>query len=223
VFAIGRSNFRSLFLIVFLDRNNCTGVTTTQDPLTKLTKITALENERVVGVACGDVHSLFLTAQNELYTCGANDYYQLGNNGSEHHMQEINLQKHIGDGRITHISSGYYFSCCVVSMFQFFISYTQDKKDLWVWGSNYDSQLGVSGDNKIGITHSKSFNHNSPVKLLQTGSNNIIIVTEDNCLFTCGYNESGQNANNDRTNVKVSFNLFVNNLVFHSDKITWNN
>jgi hypothetical protein len=103
----------------YLDRNNCTGVTTTQDPLTKLTKVTALENERVVGVACGDVHSLFLTAQNELYTCGGNDYYQLGNNGSEHHMQEINIQKHIGDGRITHISSGYYFSCCVVSMFQF--------------------------------------------------------------------------------------------------------
>ena len=78
-----------------------------------------------------------------------------------------------------------------------------------MWGSNYDNQLGVPGENKIGISHSTTFNHNSPVKLLQTGSNNIIIITEDNCLFTCGYNESGQNANNDRANVKVIRALFV--------------
>ncbi|KAG5443773.1 hypothetical protein CSKR_112235 [Clonorchis sinensis] len=86
----------------------------------------------IAHVACGYKHTLFLNADGEVYSCGGNEFGQLGRSDSPSDFRRITaLENHT----ITDIACGAYHNAA--------ISYTGR---LFTWGCNSNGQLGREGD-----------------------------------------------------------------------------
>lgn len=92
--------------------------------------------QRVVEIACGYNHTLFLLDDGTVYSCGNNDYEQLGHDGS-HTRPE--LVASLETQFITHIAAGHSFSLAL-----------SKTGNLYCWGA-------ITGDTESKFFHSKPF------------------------------------------------------------------
>ena len=126
--------------------------------------------------SCGWDHTVALTICGRIYTCGSNEYGQLG----------------LGDENKYHIFTELYLSNILkIECGDYHTVALSKSRHLFVWGSNNSGQLGLG---EIG------FNKNYPQKLsslnniisVSCGALHTIVLRIDGMLFGWGSNEYGQ-------------------------------
>ncbi|KAG8373675.1 hypothetical protein BUALT_Bualt11G0049300 [Buddleja alternifolia] len=143
-------------------------------------KVSAVQGEKMVVVACGWRHTISVSSSGSLYTYGWSKYGQLGHGDFEDHLIPHKLQA-LCENSISQISGGWRHT----------MARTSDGK-LYGWGWNKFGQVGV-GDN---------IDHCSPVQVkfpldqkivdISCGWRHTLAVTERQNLFSWGRGTNGQ-------------------------------
>ncbi|KAF5457888.1 hypothetical protein F2P56_021962 [Juglans regia] len=143
-------------------------------------KVSAIDGEKMIMVACGWRHTISVSSSGGLYTYGWSKYGQLGHGDFEDHLVPHKLEA-LHDTNISQISGGWRHTMAL----------TSDGK-LYGWGWNKFGQVGV-GDN---------VNHCSPVQVkfpyeqkviqISCGWRHTLAVTERQNVFSWGRGTNGQ-------------------------------
>lgn len=133
------------------------------------------KKRRLIQVACGYNHTLFLLEDGTVYSCGNNDFDQLGHEGPRKKPEQVLA---LETQFIVQIGAGHSYSVALNNSGQIFC-----------WGA-------VSG------TKDDEFHYSKPTHLKTTGDTPIIqvacgyyhmlLLTEDGKVFVFGLNENGQ-------------------------------
>lgn len=134
---------------------------------------------KVVECALGDNHTLFLTKEGKVYSCGNNDYGQLGHDQPRKRPQlVVSLEAY----NITHISCGAMHSTALNQWGQVFS-----------WGSDYHGQLGQQLGENIQpapkIVRALASHH---VVQLACGYRHTVALTNSGDILVWGANNFGQ-------------------------------
>jgi alpha-tubulin suppressor-like RCC1 family protein len=143
-------------------------------------QVTAHGAARVIAVAAGNWHSLYVTADGKLWAMGRNDHGQLSDGTTTDRHMPVPVTAH-GAARVIAVAAGGLHSLHV----------TADGK-LWAMGYNDDGQLGDG----------TTTNRHTPVPVTAHGAARVIAVaagtlhslyvTGDGKLRAMGYNDDGQ-------------------------------
>ncbi|CEG47261.1 FOG: RCC1 domain [Plasmopara halstedii] len=141
----------------------------------------------VKAIGCGSYHSLFaVSANGYLYSCGLNNYGQLGI-GNTDNSSELQLVEDLSSKNVAFVDGGTHHSVVL----------TNDG-DVYTFGRADSGQLGVlesccTGEfkdrpQKVTISsHNKS--SSSVVRMVTSGSNHVLALTESNEIFSWGYGD----------------------------------
>lgn len=143
-------------------------------------KVSAVNGEKMVMVACGWRHTISVSSSGGLYTYGWSKYGQLGHGDFEDHLVPHKLEA-LCDNNISQISGGWRHTMALAS----------DGK-LYGWGWNKFGQVGV-GDN---VDHCSpvqvQFPHEQKVIQISCGWRHTLAVTERQNVFSWGRGTNGQ-------------------------------
>ncbi|TGZ64889.1 hypothetical protein CRM22_006165 [Opisthorchis felineus] len=138
--------------------------------------ITVPSRWTIARVACGYKHTLLLNADGEVYSCGGNEFGQLGRSDAPPDFRRITaLENHT----ITDIACGAYHNAA--------ISYTGR---LFTWGCNSNGQLGREGDDSS-VKMIRSLAEHRVVQV-SLGLEHSLVLTDTSRLFVFGSNIWGQ-------------------------------
>ncbi|XP_052190726.1 ultraviolet-B receptor UVR8 isoform X2 [Diospyros lotus] len=143
-------------------------------------KVSSVEGEKMVQVACGWRHTISVSSSGGLYTFGWSKYGQLGHGNFEDHLIPHRLEA-LRENFISQISGGWRHTMAL----------TSDGK-LYGWGWNKFGQVGV-GDN---VDHCSPmqvrFPHEQKVVQISCGWRHTLAVTERGNVFSWGRGTNGQ-------------------------------
>ncbi|KAA8531144.1 hypothetical protein F0562_005853 [Nyssa sinensis] len=143
-------------------------------------KVSNVDGEKMVMVACGWRHTISVSSSGGLYTYGWSKYGQLGHGDFEDHLIPRKLEA-LRESFISQISGGWRHTMAL----------TSDGK-LFGWGWNKFGQVGV-GDN---VDHCSPvqvrFPHDQKVVQISCGWRHTLAVTERNNVFSWGRGTNGQ-------------------------------
>eukprot|EP01125_Pyxidicula_operculata_P009901 TRINITY_DN3257_c0_g2_i1.p1 TRINITY_DN3257_c0_g2~~TRINITY_DN3257_c0_g2_i1.p1 ORF type:complete len:396 (+),score=38.09 TRINITY_DN3257_c0_g2_i1:147-1190(+) len=146
------------------------------------TLISLLETKTIVQVGGGEAHSVFLTVDGEVHTCGQNRFGQLGVN----FPKTKNSPKPIkvvfpNDMKVSLMSSGRFSVFCLAS-----------DNNVYCWGANDTGQLGC-GDcvdkfqpTLVKLPYEQMTSHNIHVKSISTKGNHTFFLMSDGSVYGCG-------------------------------------
>ena len=149
----------------------------------------SLVNEAIVDIKCGSYHTLSLTENQNVLSCGHNAYDQLGREIPKYTANigyslrqapcSPSFQKIPKLSEIIRIECGNIHSICINA-----------KNNFFVFGGNYCGQLGL-GDNK---NRSKPTKHKklSNIIDISKGGNHTFVKTSNNEIYAFGSNEYSQ-------------------------------
>lgn len=133
-----------------------------------------LPESKVTKVACGYKHTLLLTSEGFVYSCGSNDFGQLGYERKTNSFTRISGLQH----KIRDINCGAYHSGAI----------TQNGK-VYMWGCNTNGQLGrTSEDTSVALLN---FPHGTVVQI-SLGVEHSVALTESSDVYVWGSNAHGQ-------------------------------
>jgi alpha-tubulin suppressor-like RCC1 family protein len=173
------------------------GSTNSKVPVTIL-KSGVLAGKTISAVAGGNNHSYALTSEGLVYAWGANNYGQLGNQGSSNSLVPVLVYTNgvLSGKRITAIVSGENHA----------LALSADGK-LFTWGWNWQLQLGngtsVPFTNVPVAVDMTGVLAGKTVVALGTGNMHNQVVTSDGKVFTWGNGGDGQLGNGAATNSAV--------------------
>ncbi|XP_022919461.1 probable E3 ubiquitin-protein ligase HERC4 isoform X2 [Onthophagus taurus] len=135
--------------------------------------------KKVVEVACGPHHTLFLTKEGKVYSCGNNDYGQLGHDQPRKRPRPVSL---LDAHRIKKVACGMSHSLALNEWGQVF-----------AWGSNSDGQLGLqlNVDNQSTPKIIKTLTTRHIIQIA-CGANHNIALASNGEIFSWGSNTYGQ-------------------------------
>ncbi|XP_077231669.1 ultraviolet-B receptor UVR8-like isoform X2 [Tasmannia lanceolata] len=143
-------------------------------------KVSAVDGEKMLLVACGWRHTISVSASGSLYTYGWSKYGQLGHGDFEDHLVPHQLEA-LKSKSVSQISGGWRHTMALT---------TEGK--LYGWGWNKFGQVGV-GDN---VDHCSpvqvKFPHEQIVVQVSCGWRHTLAVTEGQSIFSWGRGTSGQ-------------------------------
>uniref|UniRef100_A0A453NK49 RCC1-like domain-containing protein n=3 Tax=Aegilops tauschii subsp. strangulata TaxID=200361 RepID=A0A453NK49_AEGTS len=143
-------------------------------------KVSSVEGEKMVLVACGWRHSVTVSSSGGLYTYGWSKYGQLGHGDFEDHLVPRKLEA-LKDVSISQIAGGWRHTMAVAS----------DGK-LYGWGWNKFGQVGVGDD----VDHCSPVEVNFPdeqkIAQVACGWRHTLALTENKNVFSWGRGASGQ-------------------------------
>ena len=113
--------------------------------ITKPKKLEKLQKIKINSISCGENFSLFITKNNEIYTCGNNDKNQLGFDKYYSNSKKINCNDYIiptqiesfCDLKVTKVSCGQNHCLAIVK------DSVSNTITAWCWGDNNFGQLGL--------------------------------------------------------------------------------
>jgi alpha-tubulin suppressor-like RCC1 family protein len=132
----------------------------------------------IVQISCGGLHTMVLTAEHKVYTCGWNGYGQLchGDNRDRHTLELIDFDKEVI------AVEGSSFHSLVL---------TKDG-EVYACGKNNNGECGLGHTRGVNSLQRVCLPADVHVSRIFTGSDHSIFLTEDNELYTCGWNIYGQ-------------------------------
>mmetsp|Transcript_216 Transcript_216/g.378 ORF Transcript_216/g.378 Transcript_216/m.378 type:complete len:805 (+) Transcript_216:165-2579(+) len=154
-----------------------------KDDSYKPVELTSFKKEGIIikDVICGDYHSIFLSENGKLWSCGKNSQGQLGLEDTAPRTVPHPIT-FFDDMNITHVSCGENHSIVVV-----------DNREVYGFGTNARGQLGLD-DTKSNIKRPTKIElpTNESIKILQCGRNFTVLVTTNDQIIVFGDNNSGQ-------------------------------
>uniref|UniRef100_A0A914VPX8 HECT domain-containing protein n=1 Tax=Plectus sambesii TaxID=2011161 RepID=A0A914VPX8_9BILA len=133
----------------------------------------------VVEVACGYEHTLMRTEEGEVWSCGGNEFGQLGRSGGSGSGSIYPIV--FNGARIIQVACGSKHSLAVA-----------DDGRLFAWGSNSHGQLGTRLPNKQLVAHQPKRVILPEVIQVACGATHSIALTENGRVHTWGLNGNGQ-------------------------------
>jgi alpha-tubulin suppressor-like RCC1 family protein len=141
---------------------------------------------KVKQISCGYYHTAILLTNGHVYTCGNNQYGQLGrplNSGTNKPNPEFMIIN-LNVGKVKQISCGYYHTAILLT-----------NGYVYTCGNNYFGELGRS-ENSVTNKPNPKFEIIDPyvgkVKQISCGGDHTAILLTNGHVYTCGYNEYGQ-------------------------------
>jgi len=154
---------------------------------TTFTQVTTNINNDVKQVANGQFHTLILKNDGSLWSCGQNDYGQLGLNDTTTNRttftQVINNAKQIACG-------------------EYYTIILKNDDSVWSCGVNDYGQLGL-GDTTQRTSFTKVTTNISNIKQIACGYYHVFIIKNDGSIWGCGLNDEGQSGFGDYSNRKT--------------------
>ena len=154
-----------------LGNNNASGLNTVLTPL----KNTDIDIGEIVDVKCGKNHTLILTANQEVYSCGDNQYGQLGREKMGKYPE---APEKIDIGGIVRIECGTNHSIC------------SDMYDVYIFGHNFYGQLGF-GDGNDRDTPTPHPSLSNIIDISSRG-NHVFVKTSLDEIYAFGRNDASQ-------------------------------
>jgi alpha-tubulin suppressor-like RCC1 family protein len=170
------------------------GDNTDRKAFTKVTKPSTMTSN-VKDINCGVYYNIILCEDNSLWAAGDNNYGQLGLGDTTNRSVFTKVTKPSGmTSNIKDIICGGYFSILLL-----------DNNELWVCGDNDNGQLGLGDyNNRTTFTKvTKPSTMTSNVKDINCGHYHTVLLTNDNEIWACGYNNFGQLGLGDNTDRKA--------------------
>ncbi|OAF65447.1 hypothetical protein A3Q56_06827 [Intoshia linei] len=123
-------------------------------------EIFKLTNKKIIQITSGCSHTLFLTENGSIYSCGGNDYGQLGYITDKENTDENytpNIIEYFDSIKVTMIACGSYHSAAL-----------SKKGRVYTWGMNDHGQLGINDSiSFISSPREKDFLINDKIKLIK--------------------------------------------------------
>ena len=137
-----------------------------------------------VSSANGCEHLSLITDDGKLYTCGYNNYGQLGH-GTQANLSTPTLIVSLKNKFVTYVSCSYYHSIIVTSE-------DPQNTEIYSVGRNDSGQLGQEHSQHEFIP--KAIRNLSNRQVIQTacGLHHSVFVTTTGEVFSCGFNDNGQ-------------------------------
>lgn len=143
--------------------------------------VKSLATKQIVQIACGQLHSLALTNNGELYSFGSNSYGQLGLGSESEKVTKPTLVKSLSGVPIAHLSCGGNHSFVITK-----------SGAVFGWGKNLYGQLGVNDQvSKCFPTQLRTL-RSIGVRYIACGDDFSVFLTLDGGVFTCGAGAFGQ-------------------------------
>ncbi|KAI5702500.1 hypothetical protein M8J75_000776 [Diaphorina citri] len=141
-------------------------------------------------VSCGRFHTLLITESGQVYSCGNNEFGQLGHDKDNKSLNSVNgLSQYV----ITHVATGLWHSLAL-----------NDCGEVFTWGGDTHGQLGLESADKKSQLIPKRVKGLASVSVVQAcaGYSHCLVLTSTGELYTWGNNEYGQmGINNSNTTV----------------------
>lgn len=137
-------------------------------------------NKKIIAIAMGAFHSLLLTNNNEVYSCGFNENGQLG---LGHTLQQNSLQQvHIPNHeKIVAIDAGLMHTLLLT-----------DNNNVYVCGNNTFGELGLGDTDQVITPTSLNFPHGEKIIAISAGPSYSLFLTNKHSVLACGENQFGQ-------------------------------
>ncbi|XP_060067134.1 probable E3 ubiquitin-protein ligase HERC4 isoform X1 [Ylistrum balloti] len=146
------------------------------------TYIPLLSNEQfcLSKISCGEMHSLFVTTDGSIFSCGNNDYGQLGR---EHRRSKPEKIEQLGKMVVTQAAAGSHHSLALTAA-----------GEVFSWGDNSSGQLGRGQVDEAVQRIPKLIKALVPHPVVQIacGSCHCLVLTDDGQVFSWGGNSHGQ-------------------------------
>ncbi|ESP04646.1 hypothetical protein LOTGIDRAFT_223779 [Lottia gigantea] len=142
--------------------------------------VTSLPESTIVDISCSDLHTLVAVENGQLYSCGNNDFGQLGHSGQFsrlEHVEKIKSQK------VIKVAVGQSHSLVLTAA-----------NEVFTWGNNKHGQLGRDGINEEVTKIPKLVKTLAVYSVIQIscGSNHCLVLTSEGLVASWGANNFGQ-------------------------------
>ncbi len=144
-------------------------------------------DDKIKQLAIGNNHTMILTENGKIYTCGRNSYGQLGNDDFSNKAIPIELTNKISlssKDKVVQISVGFYHSVALTELGQ-----------VYSWGYNNHGQLGdgttTLSSQPINITDNIGLEDDIVIKTI-VGYNNTAVITQKGFFYMLGANDYSQ-------------------------------
>lgn len=132
-----------------------------EEIITQPTENKYLDKKKLKQIACGYNHTLFLLDDGTVYSCGSNDFEQLGHDGPRSKPEQVLA---LETQTIVHIAAGHSFSCAL-----------NNHGQLYIWGA-------ISGerDNELFFPKPTHIKCSSETNIIQVacGYHFLLLLTE---------------------------------------------
>jgi alpha-tubulin suppressor-like RCC1 family protein len=161
--------------------------------------------KKIISVSCGESHTAVITdeANNNLYTCGWNDYGQLGDGTTEDSSTFKRIVTSIS-GKLIKLDCGLYHTVVLSD---------ETSNNVYACGYNWAGQLGdgTKTDKYVLINISRHIS-GKKVTNVSCGDSHTVILTDEsgNNLYACGGNTYGQLGNRSSINMVTFTNITRN-------------
>uniref|UniRef100_K3W722 B30.2/SPRY domain-containing protein n=1 Tax=Globisporangium ultimum (strain ATCC 200006 / CBS 805.95 / DAOM BR144) TaxID=431595 RepID=K3W722_GLOUD len=144
--------------------------------------VKSLESQEVTMVSCGLYHTIICTASGELYSCGKNDYGQLGLGHSR--QVKVPTLAAVPNEMICFVACGYYHSIAVSTTGR-----------AYSFGRNDYGQLGIGTKIHQNVPNVVAISANTRIIRGACGCYHTVLLSEQGQVFVFGRNNKGQLGN----------------------------
>jgi alpha-tubulin suppressor-like RCC1 family protein len=152
---------------------------------------TPFDTLKISAIACGESYIIFLTNEGKVYSCGKNEYGQLGlgNTTQQTMPQQISS---LNSFKISAIACGYWHTI-----------FLTNEGNVYSCGENYDGQLGIGNTTQQTTPQPISSLNSFKISAIVCGYFHSMFLTNEGKVYSCGWNFYGQLGTGDTTTQSV--------------------